>query len=199
MIMKIGGGETPPPISPRFARGATPVPELLAWCECCAAGPLTTLQLPPPVPPDGRAGFGFSSAVVLGSLRCRLSECGYFVSGNADGSFVVLVGPAHPYALMPVNNITAKNARDLVIVGHLRGERIARPVPAASNAGGIPGAATHRRTTMIRDPQWPREFLDRRLRTMKGIAKRRRNVPVVIGLRRRTAPRARSAGVTPLA
>jgi len=120
------------------------------------------------------------------------------VSGNADGSFD-LVGPAHPTALMPISTTTAQNARDFVIVGHLRHESGAWRVPAAFDANGIAVAATHRRTTMVRDPQWPREFLDRRLRTMKAIAKRRKNTPVVIGLRRRTGPRPRSAAVTPIA
>src|SRR5262249_27904347 len=84
-------------VSGGVTRSATQVPNYSAY----------SLQLVPG-PPDGRAGFGFSSANVLGSLRYRLSECGCFVSGKADGSFVaVLVGPAHPTALMPISNTTA--------------------------------------------------------------------------------------------
>src|SRR5262249_58871181 len=129
-----------------------------------------------PGPPDGRAGFRFSSAVVLGSLRCKLSECGYFVSGNADGSFVVVVGPAHPTAPMPISNTTAHDTRDFVMVGHLRDERSARLVPVGFAANGIAVAATRRWTTMVRAPQWPREFLDRRLRTIEAVARRRRDI-----------------------
>jgi hypothetical protein len=190
MTTNVGGGETPPPIPPRFARGVT---------EAYEAGRASDLQFVPPLP-DGRAGFGFSSADVFGSLRCRLSECGCFVSGKADGSFVVvLVGPAHPTAPMPMNNTMARNARDLVIVGHLRDERIARAVPLVCDASGTVVAAIHRRTTMVRDPQWPREFLDKRLRTIKALAKQRRNTPAVIDLRRRTGPRPRTVAVTPIA
>jgi len=130
-----------------------------------------------------------------------LSECGYFVSGNADGSFVVVLdGPAHPIALVPISNTTARNARDLVIASHLLDARIALPVPADRIVISGTAVAAHLRQTMvIRESQWPREFLDKRLRTTKGIAKRRRNTSVLSALRRRIAPRPRSAVVTPIA
>ena len=133
---------------------------------------LNALQfVPPPVPgpPDGRAGLGCSSASVLGSLRFRSSECGGFVPGNADGSLVLRVGPTQAIAL------------------------------TAAPLGGTSVAAPSRRTMTIREPQWPRDFLDRRLRTMKGIANRRRSIPMTVGLRRRTIPRPRNTVVTPIA
>jgi len=121
-----------------------------------------------------------------------------FVPGNADGSLVVLrVGPAQAIALT-LSASTGRNTRDLVMIGHLRDARIAGPVPAAP-LGGTSVATPSRRTMTIREPQWPRDFLDRRLRTMKGIAKRRRSIPMTIGLRRRTAPRPRNVVVTPVA
>ncbi|OLB96118.1 MAG: hypothetical protein AUH30_13435 [Candidatus Rokubacteria bacterium 13_1_40CM_68_15] len=64
---------------------------------------------------------------------------------------------------------------------------------------GTAVAAHLRQTMVIRESQWPREFLDKRLRTTKGIAKRRRNTSVLSALRRRIAPRPRSAVVTPIA
>jgi len=128
-----------------------------------------------------------------------LSECGCFVSGNAEGSFD-LVGPAQPIALTPISNTTARNARDLVIASHLLDARIALPVPADRIVISGTAVAAHLRQTMvIRESQWPREFLDKRLRTTKGIAKRRRNTSVLSALRRRIAPRPRSAVVTPIA
>src|SRR5437867_495493 len=87
-----------PPMSPEGA--SRPLPHFTALR---APG-----QYPPvPGPPDGRAGLGCSSASVLGSPRSRLSECGGVVPGNAEGSFVVRVGPAQPVAITSISNTTA--------------------------------------------------------------------------------------------
>ena len=163
-------------------------------------GSIALQFVPPPVPgpPDGRAGFGCSAASVLGSLRVSSSECGGFVPGSADGSLVVFrVGPAQAIALT-LSASSARHTRDFVMIGHHPEARIAGAVPAAP-LGGTSVATPSRRTMTIREPQWPRDFLDRRLRTMKGIAKRRRSIPMTIGLRRRIVPRPRNTVVTPIA
>src|SRR5206468_10191963 len=100
---------------------------------------------------------------------------------------VIRVGLAQAIELTLIAR-TGRGSRNLIMFGHLRDARNAGPVPGAT-LGGTSVATPSRRTMTIREPQWPRDFLDRRLRTMKGIAKRRRSIPMTIGLRRRTAPR----------
>src|SRR5437899_1560418 len=135
-------------------------------------------------------GVGIATLQVIGMRGLRSRQRRRIVGGAP-------CGPAQAIALT-LSASTARNIRDLVMIGHLRDARIAGPVPAAP-LGGTSVAAPSRRTMTIREPQWPRDFLDRRLRTMKGIAKRRRSIPMTIGLRRRTAPRPRNVVVTPVA
>lgn len=152
--------------------------------------------LPPPVPgpPDGRAGLGCSSASVLGSPRSSSSECGGVVPGNAEGPFVVLVGPAQPVPITPISNTRASQVHLLDEMKDLHGRCQWSPTRSVA-LRLLPDRSTMR----IRELQWPRDFLDRRFRTAKAMLKPRRNAPVPRAFRLRTSPRPRNAGVTPLA